>query len=92
MHILQFLLCVLSCYAISLFVSKLQGPGHVFSKLRKAAKSQLVSCPICLGTWIAFAITTYSYFFLELPLQFTPIYAFGIAGANALIHLTDPVE
>jgi hypothetical protein len=91
---LHFLAAVLAVYCVSLFVSKLSGPGHVFSRLRRQAKGSVkegLSCPLCFGTWIAALVTTFLAYRGYLPWVEWPLWTFAIAGANAIIHLLDPI-
>lgn len=91
---LTFLASVLAVYCVSLFVSKLAGPGGVFSKLRRKAKGSLkdgISCPLCLGWWCAAVVVTFLAWRGYLPWVEAPLWTFAIAGSNALIHLFDPI-
>lgn len=91
---LHFAAAVLATYAVSLMVSKLSGPGGIFSKLRKAAKGSLkegISCPICSGTWIAALTVAFLAYRGHLPWIELPLWIFAVAGANALVHLFDQV-
>jgi hypothetical protein len=91
---LIFLAAVLATYAVSLMVSKLSGPGAIFAKLRRSAKGSIkdgISCPICSGTWIAGAVGAFLSVRGYVPWIECPLWVFAIAGANAIIHLFDPV-
>lgn len=85
---------VLSCYSISLMVSKLSGPGRIFARLRGAAKGTVkdgLSCPICSGTWIAALLVSYLCWLGYFPWTLWPVLVFSVSGGNALLHLFDPV-
>lgn len=92
MNWLLFVAAVLAVYAVSLMVSKLTGPGGIFSKLRKSAKGSVkegISCPICSGTWCAGAVAAFLAFRGYLPWVEWPLWVLAIAGANALVHQAD---
>jgi hypothetical protein len=91
---LIFAASVLATYAVSLMVSKLTGPGGIFSKMRKAAKGSMkegISCPICSGVWIAGAVVAFLAFRGYIPWIECPLWLFAVSGANALLHWFDPV-
>lgn len=91
---LPFTAAVLATYAVSLMVSKLTGPGGIFAKLRKSAKGSLkegISCPICSGTWVAGAVVAFLCVRGYFPWVECPLWLFAVSGANALLHLCDPV-
>lgn len=91
---LLFTAAILAVYAVSLMVSKLTGPGGVFAKLRRKARGSLkegISCPICSGTWFAGLCAAFLCWHTGLPWIELPFWTFAIAGANALLHLMDPV-
>lgn len=84
----------LATYAVSLMVSKLTGPGGIFSKLRRSTKGSLkegISCPICSGTWVAGAVVSFLCFRGYLPWIEWPLWTFALAGANALAHQADAI-
>lgn len=92
MTLLYFTAAVLSTYCISLFVSKLSGPGGVFSKLRKESKGgtkEWLTCPLCLGWSVSVLVIGYLYWLGLIPLTEAPLWVFSVAGANALAHLLD---
>lgn len=89
---LLFIAATLAVYAVSLMVSKLTGPGGIFSKLRRSAKGSLkegISCPICAGVWVAGAVAAFLAFRGYLPWVELPLWVLAIAGANALVHQAD---
>lgn len=91
---LLFCAAILAVYAVSLMVSKLAGPGGVFSKLRRATKGSLkegISCPICTGTWFAGLCVAFLCQLHDVPWIELPLWVFAVAGGNALLHLFDPV-
>lgn len=91
---LLFLAAILATYCVSLFVSKLAGPGGVFSKLRRNAKGTVkdgISCPLCLGWWVAALTVAFLAFLGYLPWAETPLWTFATAGANAILHLLDRI-
>ena len=89
---LIFLQSLLAVYCLSLFLSKLSGPGGIFSKLRGSVRGSVkegLSCPICAGTWISGALCAYLWWQSLVPLELLPIYLFALAGGNAVIHQFD---
>lgn len=75
-------------------VSKLSGPGGIFSKLRRSTKGSLkegISCPICSGTWVAALVVCFLAYRGHLPWIELPLWIFAVAGANAIAHFFDPV-
>lgn len=91
---LLFLAAVLAVYAVSLMLSKLSGPGGIFTKLRHSTKGSLkdgISCGICSGTWVAALVISFLAWRGYLPWIELPLWIFAVAGANALLHLFDPV-
>lgn len=89
---LEFLLLVLICYRLSLLIAKEEGPFGIFQKLRVIAgaydyganglpSSNLgrgISCPLCVGVWIALLLSFYYG-------QFFYVYWLAIAGGQAFL-------
>lgn len=91
---LLFIASVLAVYAASLMVSKLTGPGGIFTKLRGAAKGSVkdgLKCPVCSGTWVSALLCGYLLYFARFPAVELPVWVFSVAGGNALLHLFDPL-
>lgn len=69
--VLSLLLAVLITFALALNISKLDGPGEVFDKLRislgaydlgpngqpDSVMGRFIGCPYCTGTWLAIPVT-----------------------------------
>lgn len=94
MEPMPFLAAVLAVYAVSLMLSKLTGPGGIFTKLRRKAKGSLkegISCGICAGTWLAALAVAFLCWRGYAPWIEFPLWLFAVAGANAIIHLFDPL-
>lgn len=94
MREIYFVAAVLAVYCVSLFVSKLAGPGGIFTKLRRSARGSVkdgLSCGICAGTWVAALVVSFMAYRGHLPWIELPLWIFAVAGANALVHLFDPV-
>lgn len=92
--ILHLLLLVLATYAISVQVSKFNGPFHLFRKLRNQATGHVkewLSCPVCFGTTVAALLTTYAALLHWFPVHEAPLWWLAVSGANALVNLLDPV-
>lgn len=86
---LRIALAILACYYASFVVTKLAGPFALFRKLRAKFKSDLVSCPHCLGFWCALAASGWLFYFgAHEPWEF-PLLWFGIAGGSSALHLFD---
>lgn len=94
MTFLLFLASILAVYCISLFVSKLSGPGHVFSKLRRNTRGSVkdgLSCPLCFGWWVSACLCAFLSFRGYIPPIETPLWTFALAGGSSLLHLLDPL-
>lgn len=86
---LQVALAILGTYYWSFIVTKLAGPWTIFRKLRARFKSDLVSCPHCLGAHLALTAAAWLCWFGEYQLWEFPLLVFGIAGGSSMIHLFD---
>lgn len=97
LRIARILLAILGVYYVTFIITKLAGPWKMFRKLREKAKTDLVSCPHCLGFWCSAVAATWLFVFekrecgrkrkyarWELPLLW-----FGIAGGSSVIHSFD---
>lgn len=86
---LSLLLAILGVYYWSFVITKLAGPWTLFRRLRARFKSDLVSCPHCLGWWLALAAAGWLYHFDSYAPWQLPLLWAGIAGGSSLIHSFD---
>lgn len=99
--LLRLLLAGLSCYRLSRLIAWEEGPLGIFSALQKAlggkdidedtgqprtALGRFITCPWCLGVWIALAL----YFLLTYPTIIGDAFLIimGLAGLQAYLQGT----
>jgi hypothetical protein len=89
---LRILLAILSTYRLARLFTLEDGPGLIFTRLRirLAARgvffSTLLSCPLCLGVWIAFAVTPFVFW------QSWVLIPFAIAGGQCALETMNNEE
>lgn len=92
---LHFIAAVLATYVLSLMVSRLNGPGGLFAKLRrlpppKSSAREGISCPICSGTWLAAIVIGYCAAWLGIVSAAEwPLWWLAVTGGSAVLHLID---
>lgn len=93
---LKFALLSFACYRLAQLVAFDEGPFRAFHWLRvwlgaytldnqgraETALGRLISCPYCLGIWIALPLSLYA-----IGIQwYTLVWWFAIAGAQAFLQ------
>jgi len=96
LNFLNFLLLSLSCYRLSNLITREKGPFNIFEQLRiltgaydydnqgipKSELGLLVSCPYCLGMWIAVPLSI-----IGNGLEwYTLVYWLAIAGLQSFLQ------
>jgi hypothetical protein len=85
---LYLLLGGLATFRLSLLITKEDGPGYIFHKLRKAPRENTsakdgLSCQWCMSIWMSALVTTYYWLLkiipgIEWPLYWLAMSALGI--------------
>jgi hypothetical protein len=82
-------LAILAAYRLARLLSLEAGPGMVLARLRAWLGNRsvflgtLFECPLCLGVWVAFALTP----LVLLPLGEIILLPFAIAGGQCILQL-----
>lgn len=89
MNWLVFIIASLATYRIADIIADEEGPAAIFAKLRKSVPpgnpKRGISCPYCVGVWVAGLLTAWLWHLGQVPLPMVPVYLFGVSGCSAAI-------
>lgn len=88
-----FILMSLACYRLSLMLSKENGPGGIFRRLRNLPdpeKHEMIyeglRCLWCVSVWFGAALTVYALFMHWIALALAPVYMLALSATAILIE------
>ena len=74
---MNILLAILATYSIATLLSEYDGPFEIFFKARRSRLSPLLTCGVCVGTWVAIPIS--------IALNLSPMEYLAVTGGVILL-------
>lgn len=83
MNLFHFILAVVATYGITTIITKYDGPGHIFLRLRE--RHSEFECYVCVSVWIGTLLCIL--YFMPNPIDWmTLFYAGAVVGMSLIVR------